>query len=576
MRRRIPWVVLFLAAALLALAFLPIYVDRRVADDEVYISTVLEPAQDRIQDLTTIYARQESRLQEFLVTGSSLPREQLNALRGQENEILEELNVLVVRPELERVRLALAPVMEAATRWQIGHSSALDTPEGRAEYIADLDTGLDNYERVLATIGELRRALDLEIQFAEDRLAEERVIQRRVTLLLVALALIALALVALLSRHLSDAVSETTKRREDEVQARREIDAVLEATAEAVLGLDLDRMVIRLNQAGTRLLGFSEEDARGRSFQDVLHAGLPDPASRMERPEAEAIREAMEQGSAVAGVDGEVHPRRGGAVEVRWSLRPLVDGRKVRGAVLTLTDMREVRSAERALRKAVQAREETLAVVGHDLRSPLGSISAGAELLLDVPLSEDKRRRQLTLIQSAAQRMNRLIQDLMDVARMDSGGFQVMTRRGELGRALDAALSIAENRADRCEVELIRAWPASLPPVWLDEDRIVQVVDNLLSNALRYTPPGGSVEVGAAARDDGVEVWVRDTGAGIAEEDLAHLWDPFWRPESSDQEGSGLGLAIVKGIVEAHGGGVAVESRPGRGSRFSFTLRRVD
>lgn len=576
MKRRIPWVVLFLAAALLALAFLPIYVDRRVEADRTYVDEVLQPARDTVQILTTVYARQESRLQEYLVTGSSLPREQLNELRIRENRLLEYLDDFVDRYALEDVRLSLGDVMDAATLWQIGHSSVLDTAEGRGAYIETLDEGLDNYERLLSELSVLRGAIYEEVQDAESRLAEEREVQGRVTLLLVALALIALALVALISRQLSDAVAETTRRREDEVQSRREIDAVLEATAEAVLGLDLDRMVIRLNQAGTRLLGFSEEDARGRAFQDVLHAGLPDPADRVDRPEARAIRAAMVEGTAVDGVDGEVHPRRGGQIEVRWSLRPLVDGRNVRGAVLTLTDMREVRSAERALRKAVQAREETLAVVGHDLRSPLGSISAGAELLLDVPLSEEKRRRQLTLIQSAAQRMNRLIQDLMDVARMDSGGFQVMTRRGELARALDAALSMAETRAGRADVELIRAWPPSLPPVWLDEDRIVQVVDNLLANALRYTPPGGSVEVGATPRKDGVEVWVKDTGAGIAEEDLAHLWDPFWRPETSDQEGSGLGLAIVRGIVEAHGGRVAVESRPGRGSRFSFTLRRVD
>ncbi|MEJ2540804.1 MAG: PAS domain-containing sensor histidine kinase, partial [Gemmatimonadota bacterium] len=474
------------------------------------------------------------------------------------------------------LRLELAPALEAATAWQLRHSAALESAEGRIAYTEDLATGMASYEELLLALEHVRETLDDDLAQALEELREIEKTETRTRWLLALMAFPALGLVFLLSYRLSVAVAEATARREDEIRARREIDAVLEATAEAVLGLDLDRMVIRLNKAGCRLLGFTEEDALGRPFQDVLHAGLPTLEERRDRPEARAIRSAMDAGAAVNSMDGEVHPRRGEEVEVQWSLRPLVDGRDVRGAVVTVTDMREVRSAERALRKAVQAREETLAVVGHDLRSPLGSISAGAELLLDVPLSEEKKRRQLELIRSAAERMNRLIQDLMDVARMDSGGFQVLARRGELASALELAMSHSEASARQAQVELIRAWPPSLPPVWLDEHRVAQVVDNLVSNALRYTPAGGSVEVGAAILDHGVEVWVRDTGSGIAREDLEHLWDPFWRPEGSDTDGSGLGLAIVRGIVEAHGGQVAVESRPGEGSRFSFTLPGVN
>jgi PAS domain S-box-containing protein len=466
-------------------------------------------------------------------------------------------------------------VLEAATGWQVRHSAALGSAQGRAEYVADLSTGLESYESLLLELDNLRATVDDQLRSAVADLQAIEEAETRIRSVLAILALVALALVFFLSRRLSTAVAQATARGMYAVEARREIDAVLEATAEAVLGLDLDRMVIRLNAAGSRLLGFTEEDALGRPFQDVLHAGLAAPEERSNRPEAEGIRRAMEAGEAVRSVDGQVHPRGGGEVEIRWSLRPLVDGRAVRGAVVTVTDMREVRRAEKALRRAVEAREETLAVVGHDLRSPLASISAGAELLLEVPLSEEKERRQLLLIRSAADRMNRLIQDLMDVARMDSGGFQVLARRGELASALDMALSHAESHAAKAEVTLTRAWPPSLPPVWIDEHRIVQVVDNLVSNALRCTSPGGTVEVGAAVDDAGVEVWVRDTGAGIAAEDIEHLWDPFWRPEGSDAEGAGLGLAIVRGIVEAHGGTVSVDSRPGQGSRFAFTLRGV-
>lgn len=218
-----------------------------------------------------------------------------------------------------------------------------------------------------------------------------------------------------------------------------------------------------------------------------------------------------------------------------------------------------------------------MAVVGHDLRSPLSSIAAAAELLLDVPLPEDRRRLQLESIQSAAERMTRLIGDLMDLTRIDAGGLRVSLREAELPPILERALRLAEPRAAQDGVRLVRGWSEGLPAVRLDDHRILQVLSNLIANALRYTHRGGCVEVGAARSEGEVEVWVRDDGSGIASEDLPYLWDPFWQPDrdrQARQEGAGLGLAIVKGIVEAHGGEVRVRSTPGEGSRFAFTLPR--
>jgi signal transduction histidine kinase len=258
-------------------------------------------------------------------------------------------------------------------------------------------------------------------------------------------------------------------------------------------------------------------------------------------------------------------------------MRPLIDGTTVRGAVLTVRDMRAVRAAERALKEAVRAREETMAVVGHDLRSPLSSISAAAELLLDVPLPEDRRRVQLQAIQAASERMNALIGDLLDLARIDAGGFHVTKAPVSPSSLLERALRLAQPRAAQTGVRLVREWPDDLSTLQVDDHRVLQVLSNLISNALRYTPEGGEVAVGAAERPGETEFWVQDTGAGIAPTDLPHLWDPFWQPDRdrhARREGAGLGLAIVKGIVEAHGGAVRVDSRPGEGSRFSFVLQR--
>jgi PAS domain S-box-containing protein len=588
MRRRFPWSVIFIATALLALAAVPVWVERVVSEAGAEMRK-LELARRKAAEIETIHARQMTRFQEYLLTGSLVARDQYNALLERESQQFDTLRLYLETTEFEgltgRVRVepadlsAAAAVRNRAAIWQLEHRGVLESPDSIPGYLQHRRADLDRYEGLLRVSGDFREHLSERAARAQEWVEYTRWrFQGLLTGLLALMALAATVATARLARHLNLAVEEATRRRKDALRARREIDAILEATAEAVLGVDLSGRVIRLNQAGSRLLGFTEEDARGRRFHRVLHAGFPVPEDTGELPEARAMRDALLAGNAVAGVDGQVHPRRGGVVGVRWSLRPLVDGQEVRGAVITLTDMREVRAAERALKRAVRAREETMAVVGHDLRSPLSSIAAAAELLLDVPLPEDRRRLQLESIQSAADRMTRLIGDLMDLSRIDTGGLRVILRSGELTTLLERSLRLAEPRADQDRVRLKRDWSPDLCPVDMDDHRILQVLSNLIANALRYTEPGGSVEVGAIQRADEVEVWVQDDGCGIAEEDLPYLWDPFWQPDrdrQARQEGAGLGLAIVKGIVEAHRGRVQVDSAPGKGSRFAFTLPRT-
>jgi signal transduction histidine kinase len=235
--------------------------------------------------------------------------------------------------------------------------------------------------------------------------------------------------------------------------------------------------------------------------------------------------------------------------------------------------MTAVREAEEALRAAVRAREETLAVVSHDLRNPLGSISASAELLQEVSLGPDKLRMQLGFIQRAADRGNRLIDDLLDVSRIDAGVLAVRPARCAVAPLVDEAVAAVASRAMERSLDLHVRVPPDLPDLWADRDRMLQVLGNLLGNALRHTPQGGriDVEAGLAGGDD-VDLSVADTGPGIAEEDRAHLFDRFWRRDRAARSGAGLGLAIVKGIVEAHGGHVTVESVEGQGSRFRVTI----
>lgn len=574
MSRPFPWSVLFIATSLLALAAVPVWLGQRVNAVDREISEVLEPARNLTADLATTHAREMSRFQEYLLTGSLEARSRYQALLQVERNQLSSLTAILQEVDPRLGQMA-NPVRRWATEWQVEHAWVLDSIQAREAFIPYLSADLERYERLLRASEDLRAAINREVARGEARMEATQGLQSNLTTVLVLMALLATLAVARLARNLNLAAEEATARRQDAVRARREIDAILDATAEAVLGLDLNGRVISLNQAGCRLLGFTDEDARGRMVHEVLHAGAPGPDETAVLPEARAVKKALAEGVAVQARDGQVHPRRGGVVEVRWSLRPLVDGARVRGAVLTLTDMGEVRAAERALRKAVKAREETMAVVGHDLRSPLSSIAAAAELLLDIPLPAERRRFQLESIQSAAERMNRLIGDLLDLARIDAGGFRVALKEAEICPLLERSLRLAEPQATQRGVTLARGWTPRLPRVLVDDHRILQVFSNLVANALRYTEEGGTVEVGAREAEGAVEVWVRDTGSGIAQRDLPHLWDPFWQPDRDRRarsEGAGLGLAIVKGIVEAHGGEVRVESAEGEGSRFSFTL----
>jgi PAS domain S-box-containing protein len=221
--------------------------------------------------------------------------------------------------------------------------------------------------------------------------------------------------------------------------------------------------------------------------------------------------------------------------------------------------------------RATRARDEVLAIVSHDLRNPLSTISMSGKLLLErTPPERARERRQLEIIQRSAARMNRLIQDLLDVARMEAGHLSVERRREEVAPLVHEALELQRTLAEEKGIHLEETVEEALPVVEVDRERLLQVLQNLLSNALRFTPEGGHISLKAWRVDREVYLSVADTGPGISEESLPHLFEPFWQARRA--EGAGLGLAIAKGIVEAHGGRIWVESRLGQGTTFFFTV----
>jgi PAS domain S-box-containing protein len=239
-------------------------------------------------------------------------------------------------------------------------------------------------------------------------------------------------------------------------------------------------------------------------------------------------------------------------------------------AALTLDNARLYKDSQ----QATQARDEVLAVVSHDLRNPLNVISLGATYLLKhLPQGAEGTswRKQAELMRRSADRAVHLIQDLLEVAKLESGRLAVERQAQDVGQLVEEAIELHRPLAEARRLRLERELEAELPRVLADRGRVLQVFSNLIGNALRYTPEDGRITVRARREGRFVRFFVSDTGKGIAPEHLPHLFERYWQPKGT-REGAGLGLPIAKGIVEAHGGYILVESEQGKGSTFSFTV----
>jgi PAS domain S-box-containing protein len=241
-----------------------------------------------------------------------------------------------------------------------------------------------------------------------------------------------------------------------------------------------------------------------------------------------------------------------------------------RAAATTLENARLYGLAQQANR----ARDEVLGVVSHDLRNPISAIAMCVRVLEEnAPEDAADRAELLRTIRESAEWANRLIQDLLDVASIERGQLSLQLQEQDPARMVLQALHMFELEAQQHEITLTANVPTNLPLVNADSVRVIQVLGNLLRNAIKFTPQGGRITVSAEDRDGKLVLSVRDTGSGIADENLARIFDRYWQSaDGSHARGTGLGLSIAKGIVEAHGGRIWVDSTPGEGSTFAFTL----
>jgi len=560
------WALWFVAAALVALVAVPAYLGARAAEVQARITDVLQEAGSLSSRLSLLKQRQMGRFEMFLLTGDRSYRTPYVLAITEEDSIFARLGRLSNDLGFD-VRERLAQLRFETTGWHLENQRVF-AADSVGDALERSRMGHDNLQRMTA---ELDRAI--QTQVAEGRAEMERVrkLQDWLTVGLGLLALGATVVVARVGWRYRDLTMEAQRRRRDAVEARRDVDSLLEATGDAVLGIDLQGKCTSLNRAGVDLLGYTRSEIEGRDVHDTLFHSRPDgsPCPRDESP----ILRALAQGRAVDSPDQAIlWRRRRIPFPARWSLRPRLDGAELRGAVLTFTDMTEARAQEEALRRAVRQREDVVSIVSHDLRNPLGVVLAASEILLDLPLEADERRRQAEIIRRSGKRMQTLIEDLLDLSRIEAGAFVVRPSREELRPILEEASALFREQATRRGVELSVAPGPDRGWARVDRDRILQALANLLDNALRLTKPGGRVVLGVSETEDAVELRVMDTGPGIEPELLERLFDRYSQSEDGGAGGAGLGLAIVKGVADAHGGEVVVASELGRGTTFTLRL----
>ncbi|HEX5417094.1 MAG TPA: PAS domain-containing sensor histidine kinase [Chloroflexota bacterium] len=347
-------------------------------------------------------------------------------------------------------------------------------------------------------------------------------------------------------------------------QYSEELEALLGSMTEGVMVVDAGGRVVLLNAVARQLEGWEElEDVAETYRQDRIRfetlAGRPLPLD--ERPLSRALR-----GERFADFEVLLVRRDGTRRWLVYSGSSVLEGSgKLAFAMCVFRDVTELRELE-------QAREDFLHIIGHDLRAPLTTILGRAQLTQRDAGRPSQVKRNAEDIVISAQRMNAMIHDLVESARLESGQHTLKREPLDLAEAVRELAGRLTRVTAAGRIQVVA--PARLPPVSADPEALDRVLTNLLTNALKYSTPGTAVTVTLSRRDDEIITAISDHGPGIPPEDLPHLFQKYFRSRTGDghREGLGLGLYITRRLVEAHGGKIWVTSEVGKGSTFSFSL----
>jgi PAS domain S-box-containing protein len=349
-------------------------------------------------------------------------------------------------------------------------------------------------------------------------------------------------------------------------EEREALSAIIDNSAEGVTIVDAVGEIQVFNRALTHMTGWQAEEALGYPVDQVLALidrqeqilPLPEPPSRRSSAAQERFF-----------VEGDIVRRGGPKLTVGVTITPLYDeeGNLAR-TIYNVVDITRFRQAE-------ELKSTFVSVVSHELKTPVALIKGYAETLRrdDADWDRETMQESLSVIAEESDHLTHLIDDLLEASRIQAGGLKLEPTDVNLPRLVERVIEgfRTQTRVHTFEID----FAPDFPPVWGDPERLREVLTNLVSNAVKYSPGGGSVWIGGRTDATGVTVYVADQGIGIPAEEQGRIFDRFHRVETSlrrTTEGTGLGLYLVKAIVEAHGGRVWVESAPGRGSIFMFSL----
>ncbi len=361
-------------------------------------------------------------------------------------------------------------------------------------------------------------------------------------------------------------------------------EAIVAIAADAIISVDESHRITLFNKGAEEIFGYAAHEILGAPLDALIPERFrPNHSAHIQQfAESGMIARRMGERREIYGL------RKGGIefpaeasiskieVEGGWVftvvLRDISDRKRLEEERSRLLELE--RNARVLAERAAQLRDEVLGVVSHDLRNPLSVISMCASgLNSDARLDHAQVRELSQTIQDAASWMQRLIRDLLDVANIDSGKLSLERKPVDLVITIMKAADLFEHLAREKFIKILVDLPDHMSLAHADSDRIIQVLSNLMGNALKFTKVAGTVTIRAVESGSEVTVSIADSGSGIPEDDVPHIFDRFWHARrASSVRGTGLGLAIAKGIIAAHGGRIWVESTPDIGSTFHFSV----
>jgi len=377
-------------------------------------------------------------------------------------------------------------------------------------------------------------------------------------------------------RELRDAeVRRKHKQAEDDLRESEEkLRLILETIPVGLSVSDLNGKIIQVNKAAIRLSGFSEKELVGRKYLDFIGNNDKDKVKQLRE---EAVKSGVNRDQECI-----LHRKDGSEFPARLSGAPIKDAAgKTIGTLAMIEDITKNRQVEEEHKKVIEYREldrlrtDLLSTVSHELRTPLAGIKGYTTLLMDYynKLKRTQKWESLVAIDSSTDRLTDLIDHLLDISRMDSGLFKLKLQPINLNELLTAAMNEAKLRSPKFMFK--KKIDKQLPRVTGDPQRLRQVIDNLIDNAVKYSKEGTVITLRTEVRPEEVLVSISDQGMGIPATELTKIFDRFYRIEErlqKDPGGLGLGLSLCKSLVEAHCGKIWVESEIGKGSTFYFTI----